>query len=211
MKKIAIAVCLLAAGCGRVHFAASDAVPEIFPDYVGVTVPETMAALSFEMADGRKLSYTSERVGDTLFFHVKAWKKGSKEGVAYAPFKVFLSKDEIPPYIAYRLIEPNYEGWRDMGIYARELASYKETAVVRNSANGRGCVNCHSFAGGDPGRMMFHARGAGGASGVRDACELRAHDSPRRDSRNIRSERRGGRLREGEYGIIAGDYGRIMH
>ena len=173
MKTIAIAVCLLAAGCGRVQFVASDAVPEIFPDYVGVTVPETMAALSFEMADGRELSYTSERVGDTLFFHVKAWKKGSKEGVAYAPFQVFLSKDEIPPYIAYRLIEPNYEGWRDMGIYARELATYKETAVVRNSANGRGCVNCHSFAGGDPGRMMFHARGAGGGTVFRDGEKLR--------------------------------------
>ena len=126
MKWIAISICLLAVSCGRVQFAPSDAVPEIFPDYVEVTVPETMKALNFAMADGREVSFRSERVGDTLFYYVKAWEKGSRKGIAYAPFKVFISKDEIPPYIAYRLIEPNYEGWRDMGIYSRELATYQD-------------------------------------------------------------------------------------
>ena len=173
MKRIAIALCLLAAACSRVQFAPSDALPEIFPDYVGVTVPETLAALRFEMADGREISYRSERVDDTLFYYVKAWRKGSREGIAYAPFKVFLSRDGIPPYVAYRLIAPNYEGWHDMGIYARELASYKETPVVRNSSIGGGCVNCHHFPGGDPERMMFHARGAGGGTVFRDGDALR--------------------------------------
>ena len=124
-RRVAIVFCLLlAAFYGRVQFAPSDAVPEIFPDYVGVTVPETMTDLRFEMADGREMSCKSERVGDTLFFHVRAWEKGSRNGVAYAPFKVYISHDEIPPYIAYRLIEPGYEGWRNMGLYSRELASF---------------------------------------------------------------------------------------
>lgn len=174
MKRVAIALCLLmVAACSRVQFSESDACPDIFPDYAGVTVPESMAALSFEMADGRQMSFRMERIADTLFYYVKAWEKGSRQGIAYAPFKVFMSRDEIPPYIAYRLIEPNYEGWRQMGIYARELASYKETAVVHNSATGWGCVNCHNFAGGDPSRMMFHARGPGGGTVFRDGDELR--------------------------------------
>lgn len=173
-KRVAIVFCLLlAASYGRVQFAPSDAVPEIFPDYVGVTVPETMTDLRFEMADGREMSCKSERVGDTLFFHVRAWEKGSRTGVAYAPFKVYISHDEIPPYIAYRLIEPGYEGWRNMGLYSRELASFKEKPIVLNSATGMGCVNCHNFPGGDPSRMMFHARGQGGGTIFKDGSELR--------------------------------------
>ena len=51
-----------------------------------------------------------------------------------------------------------------MGIYARELASYKEKPLVTNKANNGGCVNCHAFPSGNPSRMMFHARGAGGGT-----------------------------------------------
>ena len=174
MRRIAALLCLLlAAACGRVQFTLSDACPDIFPDYAGVTVPESIASLNFGMADGREISYRSERIGDTLFYYVKAWEKSSRKGIEYAPFKVFISKDEIPPYIAYRLIPPNYEGWKDMGLYARELSSYKETAMVLNSANGNGCLNCHNFAGGDPTRMMFHARGPGGGTVIRDGDKLR--------------------------------------
>ena len=177
MKRIAIAcVFLVAAACGRVQFTPSDALPEIFPDYIGVTIPEAMADLRFEMADGREMTCSRERVGDTLFYHVRAWKKGSREGIAYAPFKVFISGDDIPPYIAYRLIEPNYEGWRDMGIYSRELSSYKETAIVHNSAVDRGCVNCHTFPGGDPSQMMFHVRRPGGGTVFRSGDDLRLVD-----------------------------------
>ena len=173
--KISIIISGLAilASCGRVSFVQSDSLPEIFPDYIGVTVPEGMAALQFGMADGREMSFTQERVADTIFYSVKAWAKGSSTGTAYAPFKVYVSHDAIDPYIAYRLIEPNYEGWKEMGIYSRELASYREKAVVRNSATGGGCVNCHTFPGGDPNRLMFHARGKGGGTVFRNGDDIR--------------------------------------
>ena len=172
IKGAALGLFLLAA-CHPVSFTATDALPEIFPDYIGVTVPPTMTSLPFQMADGREMSFTTERVADTLFFRVKAWAKGSREGLAYAPFKVFVSQDAIDPYLAYRLIEPNYEGWKEMGIYSRELASFKEKAIVRNSATGGGCVNCHTFPGGDPSRLMFHARGKGGGTVFRNGDSLR--------------------------------------
>lgn len=153
-----------AVSCAGVHFSESDGLPPIRPDYIGVTIPEGIAPLQMEMADGRECSYTSERIGDTLYFTVSAWQKGSREGIRYAPFPVYVSHDPIDPYLAYRLIEPGYESWREMGLYSRELASYKEKAIVTNSAVGGACVNCHNFPGGDPSRMMFHVRGAGGGT-----------------------------------------------
>lgn len=161
------------AACREVQFTESQELPEIFPDYIGVTVPESMTDLPFEMADGREMSYEKERIGDTLFFRVKAWEKGSSSGIAYAPFKVFVSHDVIDPYIAYRLIEPSYEGWKFMGIYSRKLASFEEKAVVRNSATGGGCVNCHNFQGGHAERMMFHARGKGGGTVFKNGQDVR--------------------------------------
>ena len=150
--------------CGRVEFTDSASLPPIVPDYAGVTVPEGMASISFEMADGRPFKVEEKRVGDTLFYYVRSWDKKTGKGVRYAPFPVYVSKDPIDPYIAYRLIEPSYEGWKEMGLYTRELASYKETPIVENSSVNGGCVNCHNFPGGDPSRMMFHARGAGGGT-----------------------------------------------
>ena len=155
---------LAVVSCTRIAFSEADGVPPIRPDYVGVTVPEGLAPLRFEMADGRACSYESERVGDTLFFTVSAWEKGSRKGVRYAPFPVYVSSDAIDPYLAYRLIEPGYESWGEIGLYGRELASYKEKPIVTSRDAGGACVNCHNFPGGDPSQMMFHVRGAGGGT-----------------------------------------------
>ena len=171
-RMILAAGVMLALSCSRVSFAPAPGVPDIFPDYAGVTVPEGMAPLSFAMADGREISWTVDRVEDTLFYRVRAWKKGERTGREYEPFKVYVSKDEIDPYIAYRLIEPNYESWKYLGIYSRELASFRERAVVENRSTGGGCLNCHNFAQGDPSRMMFHARGAGGGTVFRDGDDF---------------------------------------
>lgn len=157
-------IALAFAACGPASFENKEEYPQIRPDYIGVTIPEGMAPLCFELRDGRNFKKTVERRGDTLFVAVSAWKKGAKWGTRYKPFPIYISKDPIDPYIAYRLIEPNYESWHDMGIYCRELSSFKEKAVVTNKANGGGCVNCHNFPGGDPSRMMFHARGKGGGT-----------------------------------------------
>ena len=160
---IIIAALALLLSC-RAEVTVSEALPPIVPDYVGVTVPEGIAALNFELADGCRFDRSEERVGDTLFITVTARAHGSQPAVKYRPFPVYFSKDSIDPYIAYRLIEPGYESWHDMGIYQRELASFKETPVVTNRSNGQGCLNCHSFPSGDPSRMVFHSRGSNGGT-----------------------------------------------
>ena len=168
-----LAALTAAASCVPGQFRECREVPPIFPDYVGVTVPEGIAPLTFAMADGRRFREERRREGDTLWITVEAWEKGSREGVRYAPFPVFFSSDPIDPYIAYRLIEPGYESWHDMGIYQRQLSSYREKAIVTNKANGMGCVNCHTFLNGDPDRMFFHARGKGGGTVFADGENTR--------------------------------------
>ena len=159
-----LALLLSAVSCRQVTFIKTDNYPEIVPDYVGVTIPEHMARPTFRMADGRECKVSETREGNTIRVSVSAWRKGQKTGTTYKDFPIFVSQDPIDPYIAYRLIEPCYESWHDMGIYQRELASYKETAIVTNRANHNGCMNCHTFASGDPERMVFHARGPGGGT-----------------------------------------------
>lgn len=159
---------IAAVSCTRVSFADTDSYPDIFPDYIGTTVPEGMADLRFGMKDGSRCRISKRREADTLWYSVTVRGKGSGKGLKYREFPVYISHDGIDPYIVYRLIEPGYESWHDMGIYQRELATYREKAIVTNGINDRGCVNCHSFPSGDPRRMLFHARGKGGGTVIVD-------------------------------------------
>ncbi|MBR5019487.1 MAG: PD40 domain-containing protein [Bacteroidales bacterium] len=160
-------------GCTPGTFTDNPGYPPIFPDYIGVTVPEGMAPLTFRMEDGRKFRFEQRREDDVLWTTVFAWKRGDRQGVRYAPFPIYFSNDPIDPYIAYRLIEPGYESWRNMGIYQRELASYAETPIVTNRADNTGCVNCHTFADRSPDRMLFHVRGQGGGTVFLDGDKAR--------------------------------------
>ena len=167
--------------------------PLIFPDYVGVTVPKNIAPLNFMVSgvkyikadialqgakvlevkgrDGlvdipldewRKLM--AQAAGKSLSITVSVWDKDEPQGVEFKPFDIHVSEDEIDGWVAYRLIEPSYEGWRQMGLYQRDLTSFVEKVLVDNSVNGDGCVNCHSFKNYSPDEMMFHARGKGGGT-----------------------------------------------
>ncbi len=154
----------LALSCRPGNMRQVDVFPEIFPDYIGVTVPENMAELRFSMADGRRSKVESRKEGDVIWYKVSAWNKGARSGETYKEFPVYVSHDPIDPYVAYRLIEPAYESWHDMGLYQRELGSYRESAIVTNKVNDKGCVNCHTFQSGNPDRMLFHARGRNGGT-----------------------------------------------
>ena len=172
-KSILCAGLLLAMSCSRPTFVPVAGTPDIFPDYVGVTVPESMARLTFRMADGRRFKESREIKDGVEWITVSAWNKGDVRGVRYKPFPVYRSKDPIDPYIVYRLIEPGYQSWHYITITQRELASYKETDIVTSEANNQGCLNCHTFHSGDPFRMILHARGPGGGTLFIDGDDVR--------------------------------------
>lgn len=155
-----------------------DAQAEIFPDYRGVTVPCNIAPLNFAyqglgecalLVDGETIRPSD---GGKFFFKRRQWKEWMcrdsitmtlvlrQEGrwMACRPFSIYISQEEIDPYITYRLIPPGYQGWQQMGIYQRELASYSQKAIITNDMTGGNCLNCHTSCKGNPDRAVFHAR-----------------------------------------------------
>ena len=194
---VAVAALLLSCGSGADEAArAVDALPPIYPDYAGVTVPCNIAPLNFKIRGAERIRAEFVAGGEARFVaegrkgaieippkkwralladadvaevRVSAWSAAEPEGVRYAPFRIIDSPEPIDERIAYRLIEPGYEGWLQMGIYQRDLMNFDEDVLVDNSVNSTGCVNCHSFRDYSPDEMLFHARGkSGGTVFVRD-------------------------------------------
>ncbi len=214
-----VCCCLLVSCSKREAKDSVDALPEIFPDYIGVTVPANICPLNFSVPNAELIrAIITNDKGETLDVSgsdhieipVKAWKKaigplsapplgeclGSEsvcsldsppkgeqegaslsvtlsvwnkehpDGVTYKPFPIYVTQDEIDPWIAYRLLPPGYEGWNRMGIYQRNITNFDVEPIIENSQNNKGCVNCHSFANYDPKNFTFHARGKNGGTVV---------------------------------------------
>lgn len=163
---------------------SSEAQPDIFPDYRDITVPSNIAPLGFSLSGESKpqyavfetssASFKARTRNGLLLLGCSRWKKlletAGEEGIkvtvtakedegwtAYSPFSIKVA-EPIDPYVTYRLIEPGYEIWYEMGIYQRNLENFKETAVIENNMTDNGCVNCHSFRSYDQSDMLFHAR-----------------------------------------------------
>lgn len=164
-----------------------DTAPTIFPDYTNVTIPYNIAPLSFklvEQGDYTKLRAIFE--SGTRQIKIKAskgqfsiplssWKKLMKNSagstlsvtiqakdqgkwVSYSAFQIFVASEPIDSYLAYRLIEPGYEIWNEMGIYQRRLDDFTERVIINNKRTDYSCINCHSFCMQNPEKMLFHIR-----------------------------------------------------
>ncbi len=166
---------------------ALHAEADICPDYREVTMPCNIAAPTFALRDSlhllsdlqavfksadvnvvvassgddgfcispddwQSLANSSGRISVTIQGH-----DGDK-WVEYDPFCITISKDTIDSYLTYRLIEPGYEVWNEMGIYQRNLQTYDEQAILTNRVNDGGCMNCHSFHNHDASTMSMHLR-----------------------------------------------------
>ena len=176
-----------------------NTLPQIYPDYLGVTIPVNIAPLNFNIADEKAVcidAVITDRHGNSLHsqgeesvdFDIDDWhqllaqNQGDSLSVTvsakyddgwhtYCPFSVYVSPDSIDYGLCYRLIAPGYEVWSKMGIYERDLSSFDERALIENTQF-EGCVNCHSFNRGNPADMSLHIRGPHGAT------LLRHNDSP---------------------------------
>lgn len=171
-----------------------DSYPAIFPDYTFTAVPCNIAPLNFEVenAENVRADFSSENThlltvtgkreicipedkwhamleklkDKDLQVAVSVWNASHPKGVKYKPFTIRIASDAIDGWIAYRLIEPGYEGWNAMGIYQRNLTSFEEKEIMTNRADKGSCLNCHSFAAYSPDRMMLHVRGKNGGTAL---------------------------------------------
>ena len=189
---IGVGCWMLAACSTAVENAKQEAtMPQIYPDYVGVTVPVNIAPLCFNMADESAQyidAVVTDSHGNTLHaqgeesvdFDIDDWHallgKNGGDSLSvtvsakyedgwhtYSAFSIYVSPDSIDYGLCYRLIAPGYEVWSKMGIYERDLSSFDERALIENTQF-EGCVNCHSFNRGNPADMSLHIRGPHGAT-----------------------------------------------
>lgn len=177
--------------------------PAIYPDYAGVTIPETIAPLNFAVrgagkacavfhTEGYSFSvYASDgtfSIPDSDWKRVLASAAGKRIEVsvlleeggkwnAFLPFHIQVSTDPIDPYIAYRLIDPGYQLWGKMGIYQRELASFRQDPILENRLTDSNCMNCHSFCMQDPDKMLFHVRAKYGCTVLIDGEKIETLDT----------------------------------
>lgn len=198
-----LALLLLAACTPKARNATeTDALPEIYPDYIGVTVPASIAPLDFTLkgaqaldvrilasdgtvlrSSGKQATCFSEKrwaellrksVGDSLKICVSGLFDGTWK--SFAPFGIFVSPDAIDYGLTYRLLEPGYEIYSHMGVYERELSSFRQRALLENTQF-EGCVNCHASRQGDPGTWTLHIRGSHGATLLRLDGEIAAYNT----------------------------------
>lgn len=180
-----------------------DVFPNIYPDYIGVTVPENIAPLNFLLRDScdailavasfGDYEVKSHKKGNEAIFDLKEWKKLMEKAagksidvtvtalladnwVKYKAFNINVSSDKIDPYLSYRLIEPDYEIFSRLQIMERNIEDFSERVLCDYNTVGNRCMNCHTHAPGDGDLSFFYVRGEGGGMILNDHGKLRMPD-----------------------------------
>lgn len=191
---ILLATALSLASCRHTPTDAiqTDALPTIWPDYIGVTIPVGLAPLNFAMADeevtaidvvvtgqqGGQLHTQGEDTdfdlnewhellnrnkASTLTLSVCACRNG--QWTRYRDFQIYVSNDSLDAWgITYRLIPPSYELYSGMALYQRNLSTFDETVLLSNTQVPGMCINCHTPNRTHPDQYVYHVRGAHGAT-----------------------------------------------
>ena len=186
--------CWLMASCASTPEQVSkvNQLPDIYPDYIGVTIPADIAPLNFNLADedidcmdvvarGSKGGELHTN-GDWADFDIADWQaltqqnQGGKitltvcvekdgQWTQYNDFDIYVSKDNLDEWgLTYRRIKPGYEVGGDIGIYQRNLSNYDETAILAETMVPGRCFNCHTANRTNPNRITLQMRGEGGGT-----------------------------------------------
>ncbi len=190
-----IGIALFFSACSLIDSDAKEIsqLARIYPDYQQLTIPPNIAPLNFiiqekgvqykvRFSDTHDRGFTVLSRNGKIHIPLRKWAKlldVNKGGditlnmyvkhdghwFHYYPVTLRVAKDPIDPYLSYRLIHPQTGSWKRMGIYQRDLRSFKETAIIENSTLDNSCVNCHHVAANNGNNFMFHVR-AGQAGGT---------------------------------------------
>lgn len=169
-----------------------NSLPPIYPDYIEVTIPASIAPLNFsirnenfELIDvlvkGKGHESLHVQGKKDIQFPIKPWKKLLYENKdsslqfrvsikqngnwkTFKPFNIYINSDSIDYGLVYRLIAPGYEVYSKMGIYERNLSNFDQRPIVENTLITGSCLNCHAFNQNNPSFMSLHIRGDNGAT-----------------------------------------------
>jgi hypothetical protein len=159
---------------------------DLTPDFTSIPIPPNIAPLNFRVNEpaGKYLIWFHNSNGIEFFVRsgnhnieipARKWSKllaasvskelfidvflrRSQKWIKFKTIKNYVTPDSIDRYLVYRLIEPGFEGWKKMGIYQRDIESFKESPVMINGISDDNCINCHSFCKNNSNTMMFHLR-----------------------------------------------------
>ena len=166
--------------------------PEIYPDYIGVTIPVGIAPLNFSMTDERVKTIDVEVKGSKgglihangsfADFDIEEWHqllKDNRGGILtftvcteeegqwtqYKDFQVIVSNEKLDAWgITYRRIPPSFELYSKMGLYQRDLSTFNEYSLLENTQVPNQCINCHTANRTNPDQYTFHIRGKHGGT-----------------------------------------------
>lgn len=175
------------------YFGDAYGMRPIYPDYMGVTIPSSIAPLNFvytiEGADDAVTTFTCGDYSCTIRgrdveWNVRKWRKLLSQAadggqitvtssVLDSAWTIHVSPDSIDYGIAYRLLSPAYETAGAMGIYERNLSSFTERSILTDTQFDC-CMNCHTFNRCSPDNLSLHIRGGHAATLLRINGELEA-------------------------------------
>lgn len=169
---------------------------DIFPDYRDIVIPPNIAPLNVQVkSEGEEFVAALEGGGKQLVADAGKdgklqldslqWKdllNAAKGGdvsvtlyarrnggwVSFPTYSLHVAPEPIDRYLSYRLIEPGYELYRQLGLYQRDLEGFDVATIYENNRvfeeENNHCVNCHNYQNYSTDRMLFHVRAAHGGT-----------------------------------------------
>ena len=164
---------------------------DIYPDYTDIIVPPNIAPLNFIVRDSLADAFVAHLQGKgaellvsagqdgVMQMDMSAWKKllstckGTDISVSvyarrgekwfcYKPYTLTVAEEPVDAFLSYRLIQPSYELYRQLGIYQRNLTNWDVHTIYENNReyqnNVNHCINCHNYRSNSSADMMFHVR-----------------------------------------------------
>lgn len=169
----------------------------LYPDYMDVTIPPNIAPLNCMVEDSLAEAFVAHYQGGGMEMTVGAAEDGilqldsvqwrsmlqkakggditvtvyaQRDGawVQHPAFTLSVAEEDIDPYLSYRLIEPGYELYRQIGLYQRNLTTWDEQPIYENNRTyneqDNHCVNCHNYRQNSTRDMVFHVRAEHGGT-----------------------------------------------
>ncbi len=169
----------------------------LYPDYTNIVIPPNIAPLNFMVMDSAAGEFVAQFQGKgeaivtgdgkegKIQIDSTAWRKmlqenlgndiqvgiyaQHKEGwVKYKEYTLKVAEEAIDQYLSYRLIEPGYELYRQLGLYQRDLSNWNVQPIYENnreySETDNHCINCHNYKNYSTRDMLFHVRAKHGGT-----------------------------------------------
>lgn len=181
------------------QFTTAQEQAVIYPDYRDIVIPSNIAPLNFLVKDNEADECVAEFKGEkgsmlvasgdelTIQIDTTEWRsllsknRGKTITVniyahhndgwtKYKEHTLTVAEEDIDPYLSYRLIEPGYELYRQLGLYQRNLTNWNVHTIYENnrtfSNDDNHCINCHNYKNYSTEHMVFHVRAQHGGTMV---------------------------------------------